>query len=251
MRARQAQLEAWIATVQPDVLCLQEIKASRRSCRRSLCEVDGLLVLLARREGLFGRRALLCGATLAPERPAFVTSGVRFRERGSSTARLRRTLTVASVYVPNGGKDFDGEDALPRGARGDSRPADAARRQPLVICGDLNVARTDTDIHPKERKLKQIGAASRRARAASNACSSHGLVDVGRAIDPEDDGLFTWWAPWRNMRQRNIGWRIDYVLASAGAAARAASLRRRARGRHQRPRPGDGDVLPGMNGTSR
>jgi exodeoxyribonuclease III len=37
---------------------------------------------------------------------------------------------------------------------------------------------------------------------------------VGRALDPDNEGLFTWWAPWRNLRQRNIGWRIDYVLAS-------------------------------------
>ncbi len=41
-----------------------------------------------------------------------------------------------------------------------------------------------------------------------------GLVDVGRALDPDNDRLYTWWAPWRNLRQRNIGWRIDYVLAS-------------------------------------
>ncbi|HSE51154.1 MAG TPA: endonuclease/exonuclease/phosphatase family protein, partial [Gemmatimonadales bacterium] len=47
------------------------------------------------------------------------------------------------------------------------------------------------------------------------------LVDVGRALDPDNDELFTWWAPWRNMRQRNIGWRLDYVLASKGLAARA------------------------------
>ncbi|HET7825324.1 MAG TPA: exodeoxyribonuclease III, partial [Anaeromyxobacter sp.] len=49
---------------------------------------------------------------------------------------------------------------------------------------------------------------------------SHGLVDVGRAVDPANDGLFTYWAPWRNLRQRNIGWRIDYVVASARVAAR-------------------------------
>jgi exodeoxyribonuclease-3 len=55
-----------------------------------------------------------------------------------------------------------------------------------------------------------------------------GLVDVGRALDPANDSLFTWWAPWRNLRQRNIGWRIDYVLASttlAGRAMTAASMR--------------------------
>jgi len=46
-----------------------------------------------------------------------------------------------------------------------------------------------------------------------------GLVDVGRAVDPNNENLFTWWAPWRQMRQRNIGWRLDYVLASAPLAA--------------------------------
>jgi exodeoxyribonuclease-3 len=42
----------------------------------------------------------------------------------------------------------------------------------------------------------------------------HGLVDVSRALEPTNDQLFTWWAPWRSLRQRNIGWRLDYVLAS-------------------------------------
>ena len=42
----------------------------------------------------------------------------------------------------------------------------------------------------------------------------HGLVDVHRKVEPENAEIFTWWAPWRNLRQRNIGWRLDYVLAS-------------------------------------
>ena len=41
-----------------------------------------------------------------------------------------------------------------------------------------------------------------------------GMVDVHRALHPDADDIFTWWAPWRNLRQRNIGWRIDYVLAT-------------------------------------
>ncbi len=48
-----------------------------------------------------------------------------------------------------------------------------------------------------------------------------GLVDVGRAQDPDNDQLFTWWPPWRSMREKNIGWRLDYILASAPLAARA------------------------------
>jgi exodeoxyribonuclease-3 len=48
-------------------------------------------------------------------------------------------------------------------------------------------------------------------------------VDLGRALDPGNDGLFTWWAPWRNMRERNIGWRLDYALVTQALAARATA----------------------------
>jgi exodeoxyribonuclease-3 len=83
----------------------------------------------------------------------------------------------------------------------------------VVICGDLNIARTDMDVHPKERKPNAIGQLPEE-RAQLERIIAHGLVDVGRALEPGNDQLFTWWAPWRNLRQRNIGWRLDYVLAS-------------------------------------
>jgi exodeoxyribonuclease-3 len=86
----------------------------------------------------------------------------------------------------------------------------------------MNVARADIDVHPKERKPRAIGQLPEE-RAVIEHLLGHGLVDVGRALDPDNDGLFTWWAPWRNMRERNIGWRLDYVLASTALAARAAS----------------------------
>ena len=46
-------------------------------------------------------------------------------------------------------------------------------------------------------------------------------MDVHRRLDPDNADLFTWWAPWRNMRARNIGWRLDYVFASEAFAMRA------------------------------
>jgi exodeoxyribonuclease-3 len=90
---------------------------------------------------------------------------------------------------------------------------------PLVICGDLNVARTDMDVHPKERKPRAIGQLPEE-RALLERLISRDLVDVGRALDPDNDQYFTWWAPWRDMRKRNIGWRLDYVLASASLFAK-------------------------------
>ncbi len=92
------------------------------------------------------------------------------------------------------------------------RSVHASGRQ-LIVCGDLNVARADMDVHPKERKPKAIGQLPEE-RALFERLLDGGLIDVGRQVAPENDMLFTWWPPWRNMRERNIGWRIDYVLAS-------------------------------------
>jgi exodeoxyribonuclease-3 len=75
-------------------------------------------------------------------------------------------------------------------------------------------------VHPKERKPNQIGTRPEE-RALFTRLLGTGLVDVGRVMDPDNNELFTFWAPWRNLRQRNIGWRIDYVLATPGVADRA------------------------------
>ena len=104
------------------------------------------------------------------------------------------------------------------------------------MCGDLNVAPTDRDVHPKERKLNAIGQRPDE-RALLATLVGEGLVDVGRALDPDNDDLFTYWAPWRQLRERNIGWRIDFVLASDGAREDGHGRPRLPRVRHERPRP--------------
>ena len=96
-----------------------------------------------------------------------------------------------------------------------------AAGESLILCGDLNVARTDMDVHPKERR-RGIGQLPEE-RALLERMLSRGLVDVHRTMEPDNPDLFTWWAPWRNMRERNIGWRLDYVLASKALADRTVS----------------------------
>ena len=87
---------------------------------------------------------------------------------------------------------------------------------------NMNIARGDMDVHPKERKPGIIGQRPEE-RTLLEALIAEGLSDVGRRLYPEAEDYFTWWAPWRNLRQRNIGWRLDYVLASESLAERATS----------------------------
>jgi exodeoxyribonuclease-3 len=126
-----------------------------------------------------------------------------------------------SVYVPNGGKDFDAKIAFIHSLIGYA--ADLRRRGlKLVLCGDMNIARSDMDVHPKERK-RVIGQLPMERELFEQLLRDGGLVDVGRMLHPDDDTYFSWWAPWRNMRERNIGWRLDYVLASEELAKKAVS----------------------------
>jgi exodeoxyribonuclease-3 len=218
IRARQAQVLEWLGSAQPDVLCLQEIKAAPDQVPPSLWELDDYWTAWHGAGGYSGV-ALLVRRTLAAERPVIVHPSFDFETRIACTEV--GGVTVASVYVPNGGKDFAAKMSFLQELQIWAATF-AADGRPLVLCGDMNVARTDMDVHPKERKPTAIGQLPEERDLFGRLIGS-GLVDVARALEPENADYFTWWPPWRNMRQRNIGWRIDYVLASDLFAETAVS----------------------------
>jgi exodeoxyribonuclease-3 len=222
IRARQAQVQEWIDRDRPDVVCLQEIKASSDHVPAALCEMEGYWCYWHGGKGYSGV-ALHVRKELAPARPAFAHPSFDHEHRVVTVDLTTEAgdVTVASVYVPNGGKDFPAKMRFLDAMDGYAASFQATNRS-LVLCGDLNVARTDADVHPKERKPRAIGQLPEE-RAVLERIIGRGMVDVGRSLDPDNNGLFTWWAPWRNMRQRNIGWRLDYVLASKAVAARATA----------------------------
>src|SRR3954471_18744035 len=222
IRARHAEVLDWIDRERPDVVCLQELKATPDQVPITLCTMEGYWCYWHGARAYSGV-SLLVSHAIAPERPAFSHPPFDFENRIATVevATAAGPLTVASVYVPNGGKDFKAKMAFL-----EQMDAFAASYQEsgrlLAFLGDINVARTERDVHPKERKPRAIGQLPEE-RAIIERILSRGLVDVGRALDPDNDGLFTWWAPWRNMRQRNIGWRLDYVIASEPLARTALS----------------------------
>ena len=216
IRKRQGELQALIAAEQPDVLCAQEIKAAPDQVPALLVAGDEYHCYWHGAGGYSGV-AILVACHAVANRPSFTHPAFDHEER-IVVADLGQVV-VASVYVPNGGKDYSAKLGFLESLIEWSGSIVQGGR-PLIVTGDLNVAREERDIHPKERKPNQIGARPEE-RALFSRLLDQGLVDVGRTLDPDNDGLFTWWAPWRNMRDRNIGWRIDYVLADRTMAASA------------------------------
>jgi exodeoxyribonuclease-3 len=220
IRARQAQVQEWLEREQPDVVCLQEIKASIDQLPVWLCEMEGYWCYWHGGKGYSGV-GLHVSKRISPERPAVEHPAFDYENR-IVLVRLP-AVTVVSVYVPNGGKDFPAKMQF-LGSLEQFAADVRTEANPVVICGDLNIARTDMDVHPKERKPQAIGQLPEE-RALLERIIAHGLVDVGRALEPDNDQMFTWWAPWRNMRQRNIGWRLDYLLVSQSLFERVRSCR--------------------------
>lgn len=158
---------------------------------------------------------------LISEQPCFVHPPFDYETR-VATFQLGNVI-VASIYVPNGGKDFSAKMRFLEALQKYVAEVHDSGRQ-LILCGDMNVARAEMDVHPKERNAKVIGQRPDE-RALIERILSQGLVDIGRAMDPDNDQLFTWWAPWRNMRQRNIGWRLDYLFVSSPLVERFSSCK--------------------------
>ena len=212
IRARHGQLIDLMEREQPDVVCLQEIKASPDKVPEFPIHssLAGDYRTYWHGSGGYSGVALLvkrsASAALDVSHPAF---DFEFRIASAVVGGVR----IASTYVPNGGKDYDAKLRFLNGLATWVAEASAAK-EPVMICGDLNVALADRDIHPKERKPGQIGTRPEE-RALISRLIDAGLVDVGRALDPDNDNLFTWWPPWRGLRQKNVGWRIDYILAAA------------------------------------
>ena len=216
IRARAREVLEWVERERPDVLCLQEVKAAREQIPDELCELARYHCYWHGYKGYSGVGLHLSRETFA-RAPIYGHSAFDHESR-IVTARWADWM-FASVYVPNGGKDFSAKvrflDALDAWAE-DARAADTK----LIICGDLNVARERRDVHTKLQDVRQIGQTPAE-QAQLERIIGRGLVDLARKFHPDDDRLFTWWAPWRNQRERNIGWRLDYVLAHETLAARA------------------------------
>jgi exodeoxyribonuclease III len=216
IRARETQVLEWVERERPDVICLQELKSTVAQVPAALCELQGY------RCYWHGARAysgvgLHIRRDAFPVEPLFSHPAFDFETRVVS-ATLDDLLFI-SVYVPNGGKDFAAKMEFLRQMES-FIDATHAENKRIVLCGDINIARSERDVHPKERNPNAVGQRPEE-RELFERILARGLVDVGRALDPDNDNLFTWWAPWRRLRERNIGWRLDYILASDALAAKA------------------------------
>lgn len=91
--------------------------------------------------------------------------------------------------------------------------AGLARKKPVIVCGDLNVAAQPIDLKNPDSNHKNAGFTDEE-RAKFQQFLDHGFVDSFRSLYPDKEGAYTWWSYMFKARERNAGWRIDYFLVS-------------------------------------
>lgn len=194
----------------PHILCLQETR----------CEPDDVEQLWPARYTTYWNTAEKKGysgtAIFTKTRPVNVTGGMGNAEHDREGRLLTAEFDdffLVNVYVPNSQRELTRLDYRRRWDADFRRYLKKLeKRKPVVWCGDLNVAHTEIDLANPKANVKNHGFTPEE-RAGFSAFVKAGFVDTFREFKKEG-GHYTWWSQMPGVRQRNIGWRIDYFLIS-------------------------------------
>lgn len=212
----------FIKEEKPDILCIQETKAQREQVEIDLPEYIEYWNS-AKKKGYAGT------AIFTKTKPISVRNDIELKDEDLSCLRDSfgdgnnegRVLTLEfekffliNVYTPNSKREL---------TRLDYRQncwdllflkyiKSLEKEKPVIFCGDLNVAHTEIDLtNPKQNE--HTHGFTKEEREGFDKILEAGFIDTFRLFNKEG-GNYTWWSPFRKARDRNIGWRIDYFVAS-------------------------------------
>ena len=234
--ARKGAFE-WLAVQQADVVCVQELKAQQNDMAAELLAsvTHTGWFHYAEKKGYSGSGLY---ARFPPTRThigfrsqEFDTEGRYVRADFDRPARsdggLER-LSVISLYMPSGSSSPARQEAkfrfldefLPHLASLAGESRDTGRE--FVICGDWNIAHREIDLKNWRSNRKNCGFLPEERAWLSRVFDELGWVDVYRRLHPETTGeSYTWWSNRGQAWAKNVGWRIDYQIATPGLASRA------------------------------
>lgn len=203
----------WLQIVSPDVVCLQEIKATKDQIDISLFENAGYTYnywFSAQKKGYSGV------AILSREKPDHVEfgTGIDYMDHEGRNLRVDiNGVSVMSLYVPSG-SNLDRLDFKLQYMDDLQSYIDLLRkdRPKLVLCGDYNVCHRAIDIHDPVRNKNVSGFLPVEREWMSNFLTS-GFTDSFRHLN-KDPHNYTWWSYRANARANNKGWRLDYAMVS-------------------------------------
>lgn len=216
-------LDAWVTTFAPDILALQEVRATPAQLPKAWTVPAGLSA-----EWHPAERLGYAGVAVWTKGPAErLGVGLDAPDPEGRVLRVRAGgVQVISTYLPSGGSG-DLRQAAKDAFMGRFLPwssAYAASHEPVVIVGDLNIAHGPRDV-ANWRTAQRMSGYLPHERLWFDELLAAGWVDVVRQRAGPIQGPYTWWSNFGKAKAEDRGWRIDYVLANPAAAARVRDVR--------------------------
>lgn len=210
-----------LTAMNPDVLCLQETKAQDEQVLEALAEIDGYHIYTnsAVKKGYSSTAILSRTEALSVRKDMGIEE---HDQEGRVIALEFKDYFLVTVYTPNSGSE------LKRLEYRQQWDADflaylkkLEEEKPVITCGDLNVAHRDIDLaRAKPNYNKSAGYTQAEIDGLDNLVAA-GFVDTFRHVNPETV-KYSWWSYRAGARGNNVGWRIDYFLASENLVSKIA-----------------------------
>lgn len=206
-------LGEFIAATSPDVLCLQETKCETVTAQTLGLNFPHQFWHQADKKGYSGTAIL---AKVEPLKVFTDFPGDHPNEGRVLTAEFR-DLFVVSAYVPNSQRDLERLDyRLQWDVDFRQHLAQLAAKKPVVVCGDLNVAHAEIDLANPATNRRNAGFTDEERESFGRLLQGQGFTDTFRGQNPSLAQRYSWWSYRPGIRERNIGWRLDYCLTSGG-----------------------------------
>lgn len=196
-----------------DIICLQETKAQPEEVEQALENMPGYQIYA----NSASRKGYASTAILSKSRPLNIKPDMDISQHDDEgrviTAEFDHFYLI-TVYVPNSGRGLVRLEYRQQWDRDFLKfVRNLEKKKPVIVCGDLNVAHQAIDLaNPKSNYNKTAGYTQAEIDGFSEFLSN-GLVDIYRHLYP-DKVTYSWWSYMFNARTKNVGWRIDYFLAS-------------------------------------
>ncbi len=218
---RKGLLQPFLTAHQPDILCIQETKAQQDQVEIDIADYEEYWHS-AEKKGYSGTAIFTKQSPLSVHYglPDDIATKFQLIDSYGDTTKEGRVLTlefepfyVSTVYTPNAKDDLS---RIAMRIQWDPAYLEYMKRlqskKPVIFCGDFNVAHTELDLaRPKENHGKKGFTAEE--RKGFDAMVEAEFIDTFRAFNQEG-GHYTWWSHYANARERNVGWRIDYIMAT-------------------------------------
>ncbi|AWW46934.1 exodeoxyribonuclease III [Polynucleobacter paneuropaeus] len=213
----------WAIAQKADFICMQELKAQRDDLEEDILNPTGLKGYFhhAEKKGYSG-----CGI-YTPHQPDDVLYGfgnAEFDAEGRYVEARFKKLSVISVYMPSGSSSEERQEAKFRYLEAFLPHLVKLKKsgREIVLCGDVNIAHQEIDLKNWKGNLKNSGFLPEERAWLTNLFDKVGYVDIYRRLEPRaSDECYTWWSQRGQAYAKNVGWRIDYQIATPAIAASA------------------------------